>query len=211
MSSLEITVSEATKEIAEKIMEQAKKQRESIIQEAMKTSERMRNEARDELNKKKQKLLEEGKREIDNLKDQELVKIKMEYKKKIFLIQWSLVDDIIFGAISIAERIRDNEEKYKKYIKTRIKNALNIFKNEKVIVHIDKRDIDLVKGVLEELGEKENVKIIPDITTVGGLIFTSEDGMKELNETIEFRLKLNQNSIKEKVYNFLFGDIKIGI
>jgi V/A-type H+-transporting ATPase subunit E len=209
-NSKAISISEATKSMAELVLNRAKEQREAIIQEAKKKAKEIMDEARKEAEERKAKLIEQGKRELDKLKEQEIVKIKMEFKKRLYSYEWSLISSLISRSVSIIERIRDQKEDYRKYLLTSLTSALNLISDEEVVVHVDERDLNIIEDLIRTMQTSKKIKIVPDITTVGGLVVTSKDGLKEINETVEARLKLKNQVIREKLYNFLFGDLNVG-
>jgi len=209
-NSKAISISEATKSMAELVLNRAKEQREAIIQEAKKKAKEIMDEARKEAEERKAKLIEQGKRELDKLKEQEIVKIKMEFKKRLYSYEWSLISSLISRSVSIIERIRDQKEDYRKYLLTSLTSALNLISDEEVVVHVDERDLNIIEDLIRTMQTSKKIKIVPDITTAGGLVVTSKDGLKEINETVEARLKLKNQVIREKLYNFLFGDLNVG-
>jgi V/A-type H+-transporting ATPase subunit E len=209
-NSKAVSISEATKSMAELVLNRAKEQREAIIREAEKKAKEIVDEARKEAEERKAKLIEQGKRELDRLKEQEIVKIKMEFKKRLYSYEWSLISSLISRSVSIIERIRDQKENYSKYLLTSLTNALNLINDEEVVVHVDKRDLNIVEDLIKTIQTSKKIKIVPDITTAGGVVVTSKDGLREINETVEARLKLKNQVIREKLYNFLFGDLNVG-
>jgi len=209
-NSKAISISEATKSMAELVLNRAKEQREAIIQEAKKKAKEIMDEARKEAEERKAKLIEQGKRELDKLKEQEIVKIKMEFKKRLYSYEWSLISSLISRSVSTIERIRDQKEDYRRYLLTSLTSALNLISDEEVVVHVDERDLNIIEDLIRTMQTSKKIKIVPDITTAGGLVVTSKDGLKEINETVEARLKLKNQVIREKLYNFLFGDLNVG-
>jgi len=205
-----VSVSESTKNMAELVLNHAREQREAIIKEAEKKAKEIMEEAKKEVEERKAKLIEQGKKELDRLKEQELVKIKMDFKKRLYVYEWSLVSSIVSNSVSIIERIRDRKEDYKKYLFTSLTNALSLISDEEVVVHVDKRDLSIVEDLIKTMQTSKKIKIIPDISTAGGIVVTSKDGLKEINETVEARLKLKNQAIREKLYNLLFGGLNVG-
>ncbi|MBO3801071.1 MAG: V-type ATP synthase subunit E [Thermoproteota archaeon] len=208
-SSNVVSVSESTKSMAEIVLNHAKEQREAIIREAEKRAKEVVDQAKVEAQEKKVKLIEYGKKELNRLKEQEIVKIKMELKKRLYAYEWNLVNSLISKSLSTIESIRDKKEMYKKYLMTSISGALNLIDEDEVVVHVDKRDLNIVEDLIKNIQTTKKIRIVPDITTSGGIIVTSKDGLKEINETVEARLKLKNQVIREKLYNFLFGDLNV--
>lgn len=201
-------VAMASENISKKILEQAEKVREMTLQEAEKKAEEIITNARKNAEEKKRKLIKQGIEDLERFKEQELIKIRIEYKKKIYEHAWSLIDSIISSAILLLERIREQEERYNAFLSKAIVNALNMIDEEEVIIHIDKRDEKVVKDIIQ-LHDVKRFKIVPDLVTAGGLIIMSENGFQEVNETIENRIKQYYKPLREELHNLLFGDLKV--
>lgn len=147
--------------------------------------------------------------DLERFKEQELIKIRIEYRKKVYEYVWSLINSIVSTTIPIVEKMREQKKYYEEFLSRTVVNALNMIEGEEIVIHIDERDERLVKDLIKTHGEKR-FRVIPDLTTMGGLIIRSENGLQEVDETIETRLKLRGKAIREELYKFLFGDLNIG-
>ncbi|MEM3957669.1 MAG: V-type ATP synthase subunit E [Thermoproteota archaeon] len=200
------TVSKASENISRRILENAEELKRKMLLEAEKNAEEIVFNARKNAEEKKRKLIEQGVNDLERFKDQELVKIKIEYRKKLYDHLWSLIDSIMSAAIAIIEGIRSQRERYDAFLSETIGNALKMIDGEEIILHVDKRDEKIVRKLVK-LHKGKRFRIIPDLTTIGGLIVISGDGLREVDETIETRLKLRDKSVREELYNFLFGGL----
>ncbi|NHV99699.1 MAG: hypothetical protein HA496_08680 [Thaumarchaeota archaeon] len=204
-----LTTLKASENISRRILEQAEEVREKMLSEARRNAEEIIARARKNAEEKKRKLIKQGVEDLERFKEQELIKIKMEYRKRVYDHVWSLIDSIISAAISALQKIREQEERYKAFLSKAIANALDMVSGEEIILHIDKRDEKIVKHLIKPYDGKR-FKIIPDLTTVGGVVIVSGDSLQEVDETIENRIKLQYKTIREELYNLIFGDLNAG-
>ncbi len=75
---------------------------------------------------------------------------------------------------------------------------------EKIHVHVDKQDENLIKGILSDLNSSGKVKT--DLQTAGGLVVSTPDGSVNISNTIESRLERAKEQKKLQIYTALFGD-----
>jgi V/A-type H+-transporting ATPase subunit E len=94
--------------------------------------------------------------------------------------------------------------KYKEILKTLLREALEDLGNDKVILHIDKRDESLLKDILNEL--KVSGEITADLTSAGGLNAYSHDGRFVVFNTLESRLKKAKEIYRPEMFSVLFGE-----
>ncbi|MBO3841771.1 MAG: V-type ATP synthase subunit E [Candidatus Brockarchaeota archaeon] len=207
MSSLNIpTVSKPSENISRRILEHAEELKEKMLHEARKNAEEIVVNARKMQMLRKRKLIQQGLEDLEKFKEQELTKIRMEYRKKLYEHLWRLIDSIMSAATPIIEGIREQGESYETFLSEIMANAINMIDGKEIILHIDKRDEEIVKNLVK-LHSGRRFRIIPDLTTMGGLIIMSEDGHQEVDETIETRLKLRDKTVREELYNLLFGGL----
>jgi len=207
MSGLNITA--ISENISKRILGQAEEIREKVIREAEEKAKEIVANAKKDAEEKKRKLIKQGIEDLERFKEQELIKIRIEYKKKIYEHAWSLIDSIMSTAVSALEGIRGQGEHYKAFLSKAIINALNMINGEEIVIHLDKRDEKIVEELIQPYDGKK-IKMIPDLTTWGGLIITSKDGLQEVDETIENRIKLQYKAIREELYNLVFGGLNVG-
>lgn len=71
-------------------------------------------------------------------------------------------------------------------------------------VHIDRRDEELCRNVLSELGV--DASVVCDLDTAGGVEVASHDGSLSVSNTIESRLERSKNLLKPEIFSILYGE-----
>ncbi|MGQ9689783.1 MAG: V-type ATP synthase subunit E [Thermoproteota archaeon] len=206
---MHLVVSEAARNMAQAILRNAEDQKERILLEAKKRAEEIMREAEKSAGERKAKLIEQGKEDLDRFKEQEIIKIKIEFKRKLYEHAWSLIDSVISNVASSLEKIREQKEVYGSFMSTLLANSIKLIAEDEVIIHIDKRDESMVRELIEKLPDSKRIRVMPDLSTAGGFTVTSKDNFKEVDETIENRLGLKSRALREKLYDFIFGDLNV--
>jgi len=75
---------------------------------------------------------------------------------------------------------------------------------EEVRLHIDPRDEQLCREILEEM--HRNCEVVSDLTTLGGVNATTADERLLVFNTIESRLQRAKELMKSEVMSALYGD-----
>lgn len=95
-------------------------------------------------------------------------------------------------------------EGYHACFKRLVKEALDGLQENKTVLHVDPRDVNLCKMVIAELGA--DCEITADISCAGGLNASSTDGRVVIFNTIESRLEKAKEAMKLEVFKALSGD-----
>lgn len=85
-----------------------------------------------------------------------------------------------------------------------IEEAMRELEGEQVRLHIDGRDENLCKQILEELNV--NSEIVVDLTSAGGLNVSTRDEKVVVFNTIESRLDKASEFLKRQLLATLYGD-----
>ena len=85
-----------------------------------------------------------------------------------------------------------------------IQEAMHELEGEKARLHIDMRDENLCKQILDELNE--NSEIVVDLTSAGGLNVSTRDEKVVVFNTIESRLDKAKELLERQVFATLYGD-----
>ncbi|MDD1724175.1 MAG: hypothetical protein LUQ07_03495 [Methanospirillum sp.] len=104
------------------------------------------------------------------------------------------------------EGIRDIREKelYPSLFKNLLLEAVRETGDEQVVIHIDPRDTELCRKILEEIPFEATV--ISDIITGGGLLISRANGNILTYNTAESRLEQAKEHLKLEVYTGLAGE-----
>ena len=109
-------------------------------------------------------------------------------------------------AFSLAEReltkVRERSG-YEAMFRELLKETLLDFSGDAVKVHINKRDEELCRRALKDLGF--NSEVIPDLHCAGGLSASTSDGTFIISNTIESRLERARELLRPEVFTILYG------
>jgi vacuolar-type H+-ATPase subunit E/Vma4 len=196
--------------MADRILFEANEQAAKTRQKAEGRAQKIAREAQQEAEDRKSRLVADGKKEIDRLREQQAVESRVQNRRRIYALQWRYVESLIQEALSEMEKIRDSDTEYRKYISGLISGAIGTLNEKQVVIHCDKRDSDLVNEIIKGIDMPDiAVVLLPDVTTSGGAIISSEGGGKEINGTIEAILSAEYEGLREKAFRHLFGDLEI--
>ncbi len=84
--------------------------------------------------------------------------------------------------------------------------AVRSLGEDEVVLHVDKKDVDLCRKVTGGLGIRCDIRA--DNDCMGGLIATSKDGKVVVYNTFESRLENARRRIRLEVFNKLYGDLR---
>ena len=92
---------------------------------------------------------------------------------------------------------------YEAMFRELLKETLKDFSEDAVKVHINKRDEELCRKVLKDLGF--NFEVIPDLHCAGGLTASTRDETFLISNTIESRLVRSRELLRPEVFTILYG------
>jgi V/A-type H+-transporting ATPase subunit E len=104
------------------------------------------------------------------------------------------------------ERLASSRENgyYEDSFRKMMEEAIRGLGESEVVLHIDKRDVDLCRKVAGGLGIR--CEIVTDNDCMGGLIATTRDGKVVVYNTIESRLQNARRRMRLEIFNLLYGD-----
>jgi V/A-type H+-transporting ATPase subunit E len=92
---------------------------------------------------------------------------------------------------------------YEKIFRHLLEEAVQTLDEQGIRLHIDTRDGDLCRNLVEELGLK--CEIVQDITSIGGLDASSADERIVVHNTLESRLERSKETLRLDIFSTLFG------
>ena len=192
LTDLLIAMEESTEERINGIMKQAHQDAEEIKRTAEEKAETIKTSYLDSAEKsfesERNKLIYNAKSEIK----MDVIKAKDEMIQRAFVEAKKSLDDL-----------RDRES-YKGRFKSMIQEAMHELGGEKARFHIDGRDENLCKQILDELNE--NSEIVVDLTSAGGLNVSTRDEKVVVFNTIESRLDRAKEFLERQIFATLYGD-----
>ncbi|RLF36867.1 MAG: hypothetical protein DRM99_01835 [Thermoplasmata archaeon] len=184
---------------AEKIIEQIKKDSEKEIKQIQLDAEKQRKEiitqAKKEGEAKARKILENGKKTIENQKKIQISKANQESKKEIMKAKEELIEECFIKAQQKLSQIKGKE--YETLVKKLIKEGVE--KLGKNCTIIASREVD------KKIAEQQGLKVAGKTDAAGGVILKSADGKITLDYTLDGILKREKQKIRIKVGKLLFS------
>ncbi|OPX66217.1 MAG: V-type ATP synthase subunit E [Methanoregulaceae archaeon PtaB.Bin056] len=106
-------------------------------------------------------------------------------------------------AVQKLESIRKDPD-YRKIQKHLLEESIGELGSESIILHVDRKDEDLVKDLLKEMNI--SAEIVSDLTCAGGLNAYSQDERFVIFNTLESRLKKAKEIYRPEIFSVLFGE-----
>jgi len=183
----------------EKIIGQIKKDSEKeidqIIKEAKKQAEIIKNSAKKEALAQSEKIIVNGKQQIEKEKKILLSKANQEFKRDIMNTKEKIIDECFTKAHHELSILKG--EKYKKLVEKLVKSGIQKLGDDCTVFVT--RDID------KEISVNLGLKIEGKIDSSGGVILKSADGKVTLNNTFDGILKREKDKIRIEVGKLLFS------
>jgi V/A-type H+-transporting ATPase subunit E len=193
--------------IASEILEDVKKESETIIRDAEKNAEEILRDARAEAERRQAHLLAETKEkgEIEQKKAKSLTEIEM--RNRLLQVKEEHVDAVFDQALV---RLKEfvGSENYSSYLLKFIEEAVKKIESDKLIVYVNSKDRKwLATGKLDKLSRKLGVKLaLSDETEncLGGCIVKTPNGKLSHDNTLEKRLQALKPILRIKIAKILF-------
>jgi len=141
-------------------------------------------------------------------------KIDVEKNKKIYSAREQAKDNLtrarqdaylsVFQEADVRLSTFRSSPSYKTFYKAVMTEIIESLDSEKIRLHIDKKDEQLCRQLIQETGKEFD--IVPDLSTTGGLNGSTPDGKVVIRNTIEDRLDRARERMKLVVFSGLYGD-----
>jgi V/A-type H+-transporting ATPase subunit E len=192
MTELLIAMEESTEERINSIMKQAHQDAEEIKRTAEEKAEPI-----------KKSYLDSAEKSFESERNKLIYNAKSEIKMDVIKAKDEMIQSAFVEAKKSLDDLRDREN-YKGRFKSMIHEAMHELGGEKARLHIDGRDENLCKQILDELNE--NSEIVADLTSAGGLNVSTRDEKVVVFNTIESRLDRAKEFLARQVFATLYGD-----
>jgi vacuolar-type H+-ATPase subunit E/Vma4 len=192
LTDLLIAMEESTEEQIHEMMQQAHQDAEEIKRAAEEKAERI-----------KRSHLESAEESVEPERNKLIYAAKSEKKMNLIRAKDELIQRAFVEAKKSLDGFRDHEI-YKEHFKNMIEEAMRELEGEPVRLHIDGRDENLCKQILNELNV--NSEIVVDLTSVGGLNVSTKDEKIVVFNTIESRLDKAREFLERQIFATLYGD-----
>jgi V/A-type H+-transporting ATPase subunit E len=194
------------KDIKDKILENAFKEKDKIIEEAKNEVEKIKEEAKNEIEKIKNNILQDYKQEADIKENKIITEAKLNANKDILSEKQLILEEIFLEAERRIQKL--DKQRYKKFIENLIFENIElgnetIYISEKDQKIIDNAFIENINKKLISNHKKGKLKLSEkSISIRGGVVLGTEDIKK--NASLEIMLERTKEDIETKLNKFLF-------
>ncbi len=193
--------------IKNKILEDADIQVKKILEEAEKEKEEILKKAEEEANKRYEEIIKRGEKEAEMVYNRIIAEAKLEAKKKLLKAKEKIIEKAIQKIKEDLFKLPEKPEYRDKLYKLTVEAIELLGEEDSYIAKINKRDINLLKEIQNELkydfGKNITLKV-ETVDIIGGIILQTIDKTKEVDNSLEaiFERKLPEIRIKlsEKLF-----------
>jgi V/A-type H+-transporting ATPase subunit E len=193
----------AYENLLKSVEESAQEKERELLDKARSIVQAISEETKNQASALQKSLLEEAKKSVAVEKNKLMYVTKGENKEKLIKTKEQVFATAFSEAEQSLSQIR-KDPKYPVILKNLALEALGALGGEKIHVHVDKQDENLIKGILSDLNSSGKVKT--DLQTAGGLVVSTPDGSVNISNTLESRLERAREQKKLQIYTALFGD-----
>lgn len=192
LTELLIAMEESTEERINGIMKLAYQEAEEIKRTAEEKAETI-----------KKSYFDSAEKSFESERNKLIYNAKSEIKMDVIKAKDEMIQSAFVEAKKSLDDLRDREI-YKGRFTSMIQEAMHELGREKARLHIDRRDENLCKQILDELNE--NSEIVVDLTSAGGLNVNTRDEKVVVFNTIESRLDRAKEFLERQIFTTLYGD-----
>lgn len=205
-------MSSGAEKIVSSIMSEAQAKADAIIQEAEEEAAGILEEGEKRARMASERILESARKQADMRYQQIISEAKMNARRA----ELEAREEVIQEAFKKAEEELKNlastsQEEYVSALRGMIKEAAVEIGGGDLVVSMreDDRSLDLgldkiAAEVEAETGKKTTLKVGDSIRTIGGAVVRTEDGLIEVNNTIEARMSRFRKALRSEVARVLF-------
>ncbi|MGZ8879290.1 MAG: V-type ATP synthase subunit E [Halobacteriota archaeon] len=174
-----------------------------IMKQAHQDAEEIKRTAEEKAETIKKSYLDNAEKSFESERNKLIYNAKSEIKMDVIKAKDEVIQSAFVDAKKSLDALRDHES-YKGRFKSMIQEAMHELGGETARLHIDERDENLCKQILDELNE--NSEIVVDLTSAGGLNVSTRDEKVVVFNTIESRLDRAKEFLGRQIFATLYGD-----
>jgi len=182
--------------IIEKIEKDCKKEIDTILKDAKKVASEIRKKTLAEARETSEHILSEAKRESENIKQTIIAKANQNARRKLLEGKEKIIKECLEKAKEKLFKLKG--DKYKKTVEKLIKNGIELFGKDCMIIPSRKEDVEVAKKLKVKVDEKRKTG------ASGGVIIVSKDGLQSINNTFDGILERKIDKIKTEIGKMLF-------
>lgn len=185
-------------------MEESSEERKAeIIKKAGEFAAKIKEEANAKADEIKKMHMSGAKNAIEIERNKKLYLTKSDIKKGLISLKYEFFNKAFEMAREKIKGIRDRPE-YENCFKKIFFESVEALGSEDVVIHIDKRDEELCKRVMQSLNSSHEV--ITDLECEGGLNVSTKDGKIMIFNTLSARLENAKQRLRQEIFSKLYGD-----
>ena len=187
-----------------KSVEESAQEKERELRERARTAVlAVDEEAKKQARAIQQALLADAEKAATIEKNKLMYLVKAENKEHVIRIKETIFSKAFAGAEQRLSLVR-NDPQYPAIFRNLTAEAVGALGGEKLKIHVDKRDEQLLKKTLYEL--KISGEISMDLQSAGGLVVSTPDESVKIANTVESRLERAKEQNRLEIYTALYGD-----
>ncbi len=176
---------------------EANKEAAGIVSAAESHARKMLEEERSQNEKMRKQMTDDAERTIENLRNERVAWAKLEAKRIMAEAKEDAIDNVLNDFFDALKKSRKTK-KYKTYMNSQIKKAIDELNSDSLIVHV-------LKGEKSIVPKKKGVKVLEDLDSLGGAIIESNDRKVRINLTLETLFEARKDVLRKKISDKLFG------
>jgi V/A-type H+-transporting ATPase subunit E len=191
----------------DKVLSQKESELTSKIDSAYQESRKNLDSSKSKLNSEYMTILENAKKQADNLKRQIVGSSKLSARNN----QLILVEDSVKTIFEMARKRLlsvHKEPDYERLIKNALLNSLDEIGKNDLSIECNKTDSDMIRKVVEDINEEKGTKMVvvdKNIDILGGIRATSSDGTLTFDDSIDSRIERLKPLIRKNIVQILRG------
>ena len=176
---------------------------DAVLERARRRADEILREAKQKAAKIQKESLEEAEEQAEMEKTRAIYRAKSDVKNLVNAGKNAVYEEAFSQASDRLQAARENPD-YRAVFRKLLQDALGEVDSPNPAIHVDRRDEQLCRNVLAELGVEASV--VSDLDTVGGVEVASPDGSVSVSNTIESRLERSKSLLKPEIFSTLYGE-----
>ena len=192
--------------IVQDILQEAKRKAEEILERARREASSLLREVEERGRREAEEILERASREGRQLYEERVARGRVEARKELLAKKEELIGEV-FRRAEEGLRKHVSSREYERDLLRMAVEACRRLGAEEVVVEASARDLERLKRMEGELRKELGgirVSFGKPLETLGGVRVRSADGLRELDETLESRMRREREELRVRVARILF-------
>ena len=191
----------------DKVLSQKESELISKIDSAYQESRRNLDSSRSKLNSEYVSILENARKQAENLKRQIVGSSKLSARNN----QLILVEDSVSTVFEMARKrflSVNKEPDYEKLMKQALLNSLNEIGKNDLRIECNRTDSNIVRKIVEDINKEKGAKMVvvnENVDILGGIRAASSDGTLTYDDSIDSRIERLKPLIRKNIVQILRG------